>query len=37
MSELHSGFAALPAMQEWYEASRAEPWTMDSDKPGEPL
>lgn len=28
---------ALPAMQEWYEASRAEPWTMDSDKLGEPL
>ena len=37
MSELHSGFAVLPAMQEWYEASRAEPWTLDSDKLGEPL
>ena len=28
---------ALPAMQEWYEASRAEPWTLDYDKLGEPL
>ena len=35
MSELHSGFAALPAMQEWYEASHTEPWTLayDAGKP----